>query len=135
MKAILTRYYTPGLGTVGELVLGTFKCVTIERDWINNKQEISCIPEGVYQCKLGPSSKNLPYSTMAYEVRDVPNRTLIKIHVANYPHELEGCIGLGRYILGESKSMMIAKSAETVLEFHKVLNEEEFELEIVQYKP
>jgi hypothetical protein len=136
MSATLTRYYTPGFGTIGIFTSGTgFECVTIERDWISNKKSVSCIPEGIYECRIGNSSKNLPYATVAYEILNVPNRTDIKIHVANYPHELEGCIGFGKYILGEAKELMVTKSADTILAFHKHMNFEPFTLEIVQYSP
>ncbi len=30
-----------------------------------------------------------------WEVQDVPNRTYIMVHVGNYPHNFEGCIGVG----------------------------------------
>lgn len=64
---------------------------SIERPWLDNKKNESCIPEGEYIVK--------PYSSEKYpdvwEVCDVEGRTYILIHVANWAHDVKGCIGVG----------------------------------------
>ena len=65
--------------------------VSIERPWDNNKPFFSCIPFGVYTCKLIHSPK---FGTV-FEVIDVPGRTKILIHAANRAEELQGCIAPG----------------------------------------
>ena len=64
---------------------------TIERPDLDNKRNVSCIPEGKYLVK--------PYSSNKYpdvwEVQDVPNRSKILFHGANWAHQLEGCIAVG----------------------------------------
>jgi len=64
---------------------------TIERPWLNNKVNVSCIPAGNYNVKPYSSDKFKD----VYEVQDVPDRSKILIHVANWATEVEGCIGIG----------------------------------------
>lgn len=88
---ILSRFaYTP-YGIFGRLILPGFECFTVEREWKNNEEGKSCIPEGwyIYQPSFYHEGK---YQT--YEIL-VPDRTDIKIHKANRAKELQGCIGLG----------------------------------------
>lgn len=118
-------------GTFGTLVTDGFSCVTVERPWRDNKNKVSCIPEGTYRCEFGASSKNIPVSNMAYEVLDVPNRTVIKIHIANWPADLEGCIGLGKEIYkSPDGNKMVTKSAQTVVAFHNFMDGGNFTLVI-----
>lgn len=63
---------------------------TIELPWKNNERQKSCIPEGSYPIRIFKSNKH----GLVLEVCDVPNRTAILIHKANYAQkELRGCIG------------------------------------------
>lgn len=79
-------------GVLGRMVLPNgAELFTVERPWLNNKPFVSCIPEGDYELEWDTTGriKNVP------RLRDVPNRTQINIHPANYPHELHGCIAPG----------------------------------------
>ena len=89
MELTLVRSYYP-LGTNGELYLdGRLLCYTIELPWIDNIKEVSCIPEGRYQLVKMYTKK----FGMHYMVSNVPGRSDIFIHPANYAmRELEGCI-------------------------------------------
>ncbi len=64
---------------------------TIEPPDLDNKKNISCIPEGVYEVK--------PYSSVKYpdvwELQNVHNRTKILIHVGNWVSDTDGCILIG----------------------------------------
>ena len=64
---------------------------TIERPWLQNKKDISCIPEGKYKV-VKYSSKKFPD---VWQLEDVKDRTLILIHKANFASQLKGCIALG----------------------------------------
>ncbi len=72
---------------------------TIERPWINNTPKVSCIPEGVYKLAQRPSAVVTRTTHGKYlegwEVAGVENRSEIMIHIANFPFELLGCIGVG----------------------------------------
>jgi hypothetical protein len=88
---------------------------------------------------IGPSTRNLPVSTVAYEVMSVPGRTAIKIHIANKASELEGCVALGRTVNavpeGGKMVLTVTHSSPTMQEFLRYMGEEPFHLEIKQYRP
>lgn len=101
MNLKLIRYHRTPSVTIGKLIAedDTFKCATIERPWKDNQKTISCIPTGLYTVELGMyyggdgvgGKQDYP----AYELRNVPNRTEIKIHIGNYVRNVIGCIALG----------------------------------------
>jgi hypothetical protein len=67
-------------------------CKSLELPWLNNLPNVSCIPAGTYDALWTFSPSMLKY---IYELQNVPGRSGIRIHVANYYKELEGCIALG----------------------------------------
>jgi hypothetical protein len=92
-KVLLERFaYTP-MGTFGRLMFPEFQCFTVERPWFDNKVRESCIPEGEYNLRLGRYHKG---GYDAYEILDVPERTLIKIHVGNTIDDVIGCVAPGK---------------------------------------
>lgn len=80
------------MGTFGRLSVGEFSCYSIERPWLDNTPRESCIPAGCYLMTKGRYNRG---GYDAYEIEDVPRRSLIKIHVANIMTDVLGCIGLG----------------------------------------
>lgn len=88
----LHRFSDDGIQALGDLTYGTFSCKTLERPWKNNERNISCIPKGTYNVKWSYSWKFMKYT---YEILNVPNRSGIRIHSANYFFDLLGCITLG----------------------------------------
>lgn len=82
-----------------------FSFQTIERKGMQ-------IEEGAYNCSYTHSPR---FNTKLYYV-EVPNRQGIRLHVANWGHELEGCIGLAEY----RKGNMIKNSRKTVETFHRL---------------
>lgn len=88
----------------GELILYSsdgselFRCYTIERPWEDNKPYVSCIPpkpyeREEYEVDVLESSPAFNYKHLW--IRGVPNRTVIKVHIANRAPELNGCIAPG----------------------------------------
>lgn len=70
----------------GILLIDTFfLCHTLE----NKMKEI---PAGVYGIQFYASPKNKVTVPL---LKDVPGRSEIEIHIANWPIELEGCIAVG----------------------------------------
>jgi hypothetical protein len=69
-----------------------YSCKTLELGWKNNEKNISCIPPGTYDIVLEYSPK---FDRDLWELKDVPGRTEIKIHPANFYDQLHGCIALG----------------------------------------
>ncbi|NIM47718.1 MAG: hypothetical protein GTO22_00380 [Gemmatimonadales bacterium] len=99
MKQVFLRRfaYTPQ-GTFGRLEVDGFTCFTVERPWMGNERNISCIPTGYYRLELGTHRRNTPDPSddyPCYEVKGVLDRSLIKIHIANTIEDVKGCIGLG----------------------------------------
>lgn len=95
MKIInLVRTIVTPFGIFGQLYLPnnyqTFW--TIERHWLENSKGISCIPAGVYE--TFKDKHNGAYDCI--ELKNVPNRSQIQIHIANEYQELNGCIGIGK---------------------------------------
>ena len=53
---------------------------TLELPWLDNKRNISCIPEGEYECVRYKSTKR----GIVYKVLAVEDRSDILIHIGNY---------------------------------------------------
>lgn len=95
MKALLTRTYK-GVNTLGQLDVfngdGLVETVyTLELPDKGNKRRISCIPKGKYKLKKHYS----PKFGKCFWIQDVPGRSEILIHPANYTRQLLGCIAVG----------------------------------------
>ena len=119
----LTRYGSiPGRGTFGRLRVFNdeheqrFECCTVEREWLDNRPNISCIPEGNYVLQLGMyyggDGVGGRRDYEAYIVQDVPGRSLIKIHIANYAEQLKGCIAPGMRFGTVSGEWAVASSTD-----------------------
>ena len=67
---------------------------SLELPWKDNQRSISCIPEGEYIVEETYSPR---FKKQMWEVLNVKDRSGIRMHVANYSRELEGCISLGLY--------------------------------------
>ena len=99
MIAVLTRGPSTDEGTFGVLAFGKQVVNTVELPWRDNVRQISCIPPGTYECAIVQS----PRFGRVYEVKNVPGRSHVLIHPANFAGdaelgwttELQGCIALG----------------------------------------
>jgi hypothetical protein len=89
MELELLRTYYPD-GTNGEIRhAGISICHTIELPWLQNRRNVSCIPEGRYALR----KRFTPKHGLHVFVVDVPGRSGILIHPANDAKtELRGCI-------------------------------------------
>lgn len=95
---ILNRLRHDANATLGALYLPgpLFKCWTLERAWADNAPNVSCIPAGEYPLRLRSDlgwSKKLGRPVV--EIFDVPGRSLILFHPANWWWQLEGCVAPG----------------------------------------
>ena len=76
----IKRLETGNQGTFGVLINGGIPFgLTLERQWLNNQSNISCIPEGGYLCKRVKS----PKFGNTFEVTDVTGRSHILFHKGN----------------------------------------------------
>ena len=115
------------MGTFGTLTVGNFECYTVERPWLNNKVAESCIPEGKYE--LRPDRYNRG-GYNAYKLMDVPDRSQIKIHVANTTDNVIGCIGLGKILTQIDDKWAVGYSKKAFGEFMEEMNGEVGEINI-----
>lgn len=111
-----------------------FTSIGLERGWKNNKNNISCIPKGAYKVVLEYSNR---FNKDLWEIKDVPNRSECKFHSANYWHELNGCISLGRKpkYLDADKYLDITNSKNTMIDFNKALKGQKEALLIIKTRP
>lgn len=101
---------------------------TIERPWKNNERGVSCIPAGRYRVRFTMSKR---FHCKLYEVMDVPNRSGIRIHAANWATQLEGCIALG-VTRGQG---LVLQSRIAIQRFHNELAERPFDIVILDPVP
>lgn len=96
MKILLTRNYQ-GSNTLGQIdvinnsneIIDTY--FSLELPWKDNKRRESCIPVGIYPIIKHTS----PKFGKCFWIKEVPNRSGILIHPANYTRQLLGCIAPG----------------------------------------
>lgn len=127
---MLKREADDGVQTIGELAFNGFSCRTLERPFLNNQQNISCIPKETYNVKWTFSRRLLRYT---YEIQNVPNRSGIRIHSSNFFRDLNGCIALGdsfKDIDGDSH-LDILNSRKTIQSFETLMNKRDFTLKII----
>ena len=112
MELTLERAYFKE-GTNGTLFCShVFLCHTIELPWNDNKRNISCIPEGVYQLIPRFSQKHKHHLL----VKGVKKRNLILFHSANDAiKELEGCIAPITCLTGLGKGMQSRQALQKLL--------------------
>lgn len=124
-KCILTRIQDNGTYTKGSLRLPSGVILAcLERPWKNNERGVSCIPTGTYHIKMTMSNR---FKKKLYLVQDVPNRDGIRIHAANWAHQLEGCIALGI----SHGIDMILQSQIAMNKFHAEMGGEDGILEVI----
>ena len=89
MKKLTLKTFSTDDVTIGKLYNGNnLICHTVERPWLDNVANESCIPEGEYTVKM----TNSPRFGPTYEVKNVPGRTHILFHKGNTVKDSLGCI-------------------------------------------
>lgn len=127
----IRRGYLPG-GTYGDLyVNGRFVCHTVERPWLDNKPNISCIPEGAYQLEAYKSPRFGDCFIVSggdddQRIEKFKNnngkRWGILIHPANTPSQLAGCIApVERFSTGLGDELGGIRSKRTFDQLKKAL--------------
>jgi len=139
---LLVREKSTPQGTPGVITGMDFSFESLEKPWLDNEPEKSCIPEGTYELRYEYSEHfakiypELEPKGMCYHVHGVPNRSGILIHNANRQEQLLGCIALGLTagVMPDStgkpvKAVMQSKAA--IKSFHEHLAGQPATLEIV----
>lgn len=130
----LKREIISNKATLGTLInpKGLEIAKTLELPFMDNKQGISCIPFGTYQCKKDNTGRY-----RFWKILDVPGRKNIEFHNGNFATDTDGCILLGQSwaIMANNKTnqpeLSVTSSKHT---FKRILEKElipdEFELNI-----
>ena len=97
-----------------------FSCKTLELPYRDNERSISSIPEGKYFLKYEYSPK---FKRHLWSVKNVPDRSGIRIHVGNYHTQINGCILLGKNFIDINNDgvLDITESSKTINKFHKIM--------------
>tara|TARA_R100000541_G_C1886266_1_gene83005 strand:+ start:646 stop:984 length:339 start_codon:yes stop_codon:yes gene_type:complete len=100
---------------------------TIERPWLSNEPNRSCIPEGTYRCDFMERSCSGKYRRV-WHVKDVPGRTAILFHAGNLVEDSLGCIlvGLSHGYLSGAEAVISSRKALDKMRQH--LGENSFTL-------
>lgn len=100
---------------------------TVELPWLNNQQNVSCIPIGTYLCKWTPF-----HDTHHYELQNVPGRTGIFMHNGNYYSDSLGCIIVGTIPadINHDGELDVTSSVVTLAAMEAFMNKEDFTLTI-----
>lgn len=134
MRIEVIRTIDNGIETLGNLTVMDgdnilFTCLTLELPWKDNEMGVSCIPKGVYHAMKRKATTAIPYEHIY--LTDVPHRSGICIHKANYVSELKGCIAVGQDNMDIDKNgqLDITQSSKTFGKLMKLLPDT-FEIEI-----
>ena len=81
-------------GTAGQILDQNGKpvCLTLERPWVNNEPNVSCVPTGIYGMELDMRHPGTEKEILVWELRGVEGRTQIQIHPGNKIAHSLGCI-------------------------------------------
>lgn len=120
----LKRFAYHPEGTLGVIDFFEERFYTIERPWLDNKPNVSCIPVGVYDTGWRES----PRFGETWHIKDVIDRTYILIHAANFPKDVQGCIGLGTGLMGDR--VAVSNSRKAVARFEELTRDVEWRLAI-----
>lgn len=121
--------------TLGVLRVAGHKFQTIERPWIphpdgglGGKNFESCVPPGFYRLErwVRPSGeKVLMLRNQELDVYGLPAeiptarkgkaRDLVLMHVANYVHDVVGCIGPGLERVHDGREWMVTRSRDAMI--------------------
>ena len=134
MRIEVIRTIDNGIETLGSLSVMDgddilFTCVTLELPWEGNTMGISCIPEGTYHARKINATIAIPYEHIY--LMDVPHRSGICIHKANYVSQLKGCIAVGqdKADINKDGQLDVTKSKDTFSKLMAIVPDK-FEVEV-----
>ena len=102
----------------------------IERPWVNNQRNVSCIPAGDYIARFMPRSASGRYKNV-FHLQPVQGRSGILIHNGNLVDHSRGCLIIGRRrgVLAGKAAVLNSKSA--LLSLVDEMEQSKFLLKIV----
>ncbi len=112
MNLLLQRHTIDGgktlIGTLSQFDSGQFICFTLERPWLDNQKDVSCIPSGAYLCSRYTS----PHHGSTFIINGVEGRDSILFHKGNFVTDSKGCVLVGIGVeLVEEEQLILNSSA------------------------
>lgn len=98
--------------TQGTLIAGNKSFYVLENPWLDNRNNVSCIPRGTYKVHHLKRSSSGRYKDV-YWVRGVNGRRGILIHAGNITKHTKGCLLIGkrRGFLGGLPAVLASRTA------------------------
>lgn len=135
MRLLLERIDGSKVQTIGRMYAldkndtSVYNCPTLELPWRENKNSISCIPEGTYKVVKRISKKFGEH----FHVLDVEGRSYILIHKGNYYTDIRGCILVGKDLsdINRDGHIDVVSSGSAMEDLLKIMPEE-FTLTIIR---
>lgn len=123
---ILKRFLQTDNFTAGTIEFNGEIYYTLERPWLKNASNVSCVPHGLYEV--------VPYSSAkypdAYHIKNVLDRTHILIHSGNFVRHTQGCVLIGKGFNIDKGEAMVTSSRDAMDELREYIGENAFKLEI-----
>lgn len=118
MNILVDRQWKTDVAVTGTMTVdGVQKYFTLELpesfEGHPNVTNKTCIPAGTYPVQRLWSGH---FGAMMPHITDVPGRNEIEIHVANFPHDILGCMGIGMLRTSDAS---IGESREAFEEFNE----------------
>lgn len=113
-------------GTFGVIIDGGIPfALTLERPWLDNAEDVSCIPAGSYECNRFHSESHPD----TFQVLNVPARTGILFHTGNLMQHSAGCILIGELFEPYKGQPAVLSSSKGFNEFkQKLMDKQTFQL-------
>lgn len=128
-EILIKRIFHDDKATLGVLYLEHAPAlVVLERPWLDNKREVSCIPQGSYNCKR----LKHPRFGDTIHILAVPDRDGILCHSGNRVEDSKGCPMFGMSFDTRNDQRMIVDSGFAMKRFRDFMgNEQDFKLRIM----
>jgi hypothetical protein len=123
------RYYKGNDCTLSYLLAKGRGFYILERPWLNNQSNISCIPDGDYIVKFLKRSSSGRYRDVWW-VQDVKGRFGILIHKGNVVSHTKGCLIIGSRVGYLRKQKAVLASGVALVRFNRLMGKEDFMLNI-----
>ncbi len=101
----------------------------LERPWLHNESNKSCICTGTYRAEYLPRSTSGKYRSVFW-LREVPERSGILMHNGNIVDHSKGCLIIGkrRGVLAGKRAVLNSKTA--LHEFVELMQHQSFQIRI-----
>lgn len=126
----LLRDAVSPLAVLGTLALKGETFHVLERPWLGNAANQSCIPAGSYKAVFLDRSASGKYRNV-YHLRDVPGRSGILIHTGNVVAHSRGCLIIGKRRGTLSGNPAVLNSRTALGELNDLMQGEDFTLNII----